>query len=67
MGAVATLLYAIKYYSLTNNQHPLVQSLSSSVKSSSVKTKSICHVEQEELVTAIVLDSPFQNFGSIAK
>ena len=64
MGAVATLLYANKKLSGKTEQRRRIFE-SSSMKGSVISHKS--SGEDESLVVAVVLDSPFHNYRDIAR
>lgn len=67
MGAVATLLYALRKYSDQNKPRG-IRSAAQSLRNSRVGQNRLAFQFQEQgMVKAIVLDSPFHNYRDIAK
>lgn len=65
MGAVATLLYAIDKHQVTGNRESRgILTANNSLRNSVV---SVNLAEEESLIKAVILDSPFHNFRDIAK
>jgi hypothetical protein len=65
MGAVATLLYAIENNKLANYRPRGILTANTSLRNSIVNSS--IQADDESLVKAIILDSPFHNFRDIAK
>lgn len=67
MGAVATLLYALRKYSDQSKPRG-IRSAAQSLRNSRVGQNKLAFQFQEQgMVKAIVLDSPFHNYRDIAK
>ncbi len=68
MGAVATLLYAIEnYQSAVYRERKSIFCDGQSLRNSMANSKSVAYLNENSMVKAIVLDSPFHNFRDIAK
>ena len=68
MGAVATLLYAQQHHKQPSRERHGIMPNGHSLRSSLANSRSSIRWEEDEkLVKAIVLDSPFHNFKDIAR